>query len=143
MSLAGWIPFCWWFLRCGQGGKVCPLRHQPHYSHSPSNSGCVGYVTSHVRFRYHLTGGRIRGCKLNVEVQAQQRLSELNLSCGRCPTLRTEMSTAECDWLLHEGVVASAIPELFDQYQYICTYYFVLVRITSAVQVPCSSSGSV
>lgn len=104
----------------------------------PFKQWLYGYVTSHVCFIYHLTGGRIRGCKLNVEVQAQQRLSELNLSCGRCPTLRTEMSTAECDWLLHEGVVASAIPELFDTDT---TPYFVPVTTSTLYLLLRTSTG--
>ena len=128
MSLAGWIPFCWcFFLRCGQGGKVCPLRHQPHPATALKQWRC-GYATSHVCFRYHLTGGRIRGCKLNVEVQAQQRLSELNFPAVGAQHFVPEMSTLECDWLLHEGVVASDSQYKYILLRYLSYWYALLVR---------------
>lgn len=123
-------PFAGVFLRCDQGGKVCPLRHQPHPA-TALKQWRWGDAMSHVCFRYHLTGGRIRGCKLNVEVQAQQRLSELNFPAVDAQHFVPEMSTLECDWLLHEGVVASSHSRTVRrssttsnfQYQYILLRY--------------------
>ena len=99
-----------------------PLQPQPF------KQWLCGYATSHVCFRYHLTGGRIRGCKLNVEVQAQQRLSELNFPAVDAQHFVPEMSTLECDWLLHEGVVASDSQYKYILLRYLSYWYALLVR---------------